>query len=118
MNGFSYPWCGRIVVIAPECMGYRSLAAMAALAVFLILWQRPGLFRSFVLFASACVLAVLGNLCRIGFLMFAMFALPDEWYAPIHDSAGFAVMLIEALILGSVCDYLKRRQKKEQSCTK
>lgn len=117
MSGFSFPWCGRIVVIAPECMGYRSLAAMASLAVFLILWQRPGLFRSFVLFASACVLAVLGNLCRIGFLMFSMWALPDKWFGPIHDSAGFAVMLIESLILGSVCDYLKCRQKKEQSCT-
>lgn len=109
MNGFSFPFAGRIVVIAPECMGYRSLAAMALLAVVLVIWQRPGLFKSLVLLACSSVLAVLGNMCRIGFLLLVMKFLPEDWYAPIHDVAGFVAILVESVILGNICDFLKRK---------
>lgn len=92
-------------------MGYRSLAAMALLTVFLVIWQRPGFFNSLVLMACSSVLAVLGNVCRIGSLLLAMKFLPDDWYDPIHDVAGFIAILVESTILGNICDYLKRRQK-------
>ena len=114
MNAPCFPWAGRIVVIAPECMGYRSLSAMALLALVLIIWQRPGFFRSCVLMAGACVLAVLGNLCRIGTLLVVMKFLPDEWYMPVHDVAGFVAILVESVLLSNFCDWLKSRPKSKE----
>lgn len=124
MNGVVIPWAGRIVVIAPECMGYRSMSVMAVLALVLVISRRPGLVKSLALFVSAAVIAVVGNLCRIGCLMLAMWLLPDAWYNPIHDSAGLIAIVIEAIILANVCDWLKsigtksknQSDKKEQTC--
>lgn len=113
-NGPFFPWAGRIVVIAPECMGYRSLSAMAVLAVVLAIWQRPGLINSFLLLLAGAVLSVIGNVLRIAFLLGCMLVLSDEWYTPIHDVAGFCAIVIEAIILGSFCDWLKRRKRNKE----
>lgn len=110
MTGFCFPWQGRIVVIAPECMGFRSLAAMAFLSLFLILWRRPGLMRSLLLAAIGVGLAVIGNLLRIAFLLGVMWlSKSDQLYFVCHDYAGFTLMFVEALILGTICDRLCRK---------
>lgn len=110
MTGFCFPWQGRIVVIAPECMGFRSLAAMAFLSLFLILWRRPGLMRSLLLAAIGVGLAVVGNLLRIAFLLGVMWlSKSDQLYFACHDYAGFTFMFVEALILGTICDRLCRK---------
>lgn len=118
-NGFTFPWAGRIFVIAPECMGYRSMSTMIVLAIALIILKRPGLLKSFVIVGSAGVLSIIGNLCRIGFLLLSASIFPDQWFSPIHDSAGYVVIIIEAVILGNICDWLVHRNKdKERVCTK
>ena len=107
MNSPWFPFAGRIVVIAPECMGYRSLSAMAFLALFLVLWKRPGLLRSLALVSCAGALAVLGNICRIGFLLAVLKLFDDDAiFNYCHDAAGYVVMIIEALVLASIYDKL------------
>lgn len=109
MNPLYFSFDGRIVVIAPECLGYRSLAIMAFLAVFLCIWKRPGLLRSLGVLASACLLAVIGNVLRISFLCgLAAFNVNDAIFGTCHDMAGYAVMFIEAMLLGSIFDRARR----------
>ena len=110
MTGLCFPWQGRIVVIAPECMGFRSLAAMAFLSLFLILWCRPSLLRSILLAAIGAAIAIVGNLLRIAFLLGIMWlSKSDQLYFACHDYAGFTLILIEAILLGKICDRLCRK---------
>lgn len=110
MNPLFFSFDGRIVVIAPECLGYRSLAIMAFLAVFLCIWKRPGLLRSLGVLASACLLAVIGNVLRIAFLCgLAALNVNDAIFGTCHDMAGYAVMFIEAMLLGSIFDRFCRK---------
>lgn len=115
INGFSFPWAGRVFVIAPECMGYRSATAMLVLAAGLIVWQRPGIRNSILLLLSAVVLSVVGNLCRLGSLLMCASCFPDSWFAPIHDSAGYVAMIIETVLLGNFSDWLTRRSRKNKN---
>ena len=110
MNPPFFPLGGRIIVIAPECLGYRSLAIMAFLAVFLCVWKRPGILRSIGVLACACGLAVAGNILRIAFLCgLAALRVGDALFGTCHDMAGYAVMFVEAMILGAIFDRFNRK---------
>lgn len=55
--------------------------------------------------AEACLLAVIGNVLRIAFLCgLAALNVNDAIFGTCHDMAGYAVMFIEAMLLGSIFD--------------
>ena len=109
-GGLYFPWAGRIVVIAPECMGLRSFSAMMVFALALAIYHCPGFWRSLALFPAAAAIGVLGNALRILFLLAVMRCFPDSLYLTLHDAAGYAVIVLDVLALAAFCDWLKTRR--------
>ncbi len=107
MNAPFFPWAGRIVVIAPECMGYRSLTALLVLAVFFAVYRRLSFKHSILLFAASGALAVLCNLLRIGSILLLALIAPDFAFGAWHDMAGYLFMLLGVFAMAGFGDWLK-----------
>lgn len=112
MNPMTFEWANRIVVIAPECMGYRSLTALVILGVALAIYNRMNFRRSLMLVGVASLLAIVGNLVRIGTILLVALFDADLAFGPVHDVAGYVTMLLATLALASVTDSFVKKASK------
>ena len=109
MNPVHFPWFGRLVVIAPECMGLRSLTALALIALWLVFRNRRalGFWKSALVLASAALIGFSGNLLRIGVILLVAILFPDFAFGPLHDVIGFLIILADCWILDFIVSKLR-----------
>lgn len=115
MNPITFEWAGRLVVLAPECMGYRSLSVLFIFAVAMALCKRFNFRRSLMLVGSACLLAIVGNLTRISLILMTAKINGDFAFGPVHDYAGIACTTIATIFLAYVADYIEKYKTEKPS---
>lgn len=106
MNAIAFPWFERIVVIAPECMGYRSIIAMSLLAAFCAYANRLTFARVTALLAVAVAISIVGNVARLLLILTVAAFAPDFGFGLWHDCCGYVVFVVAVLAMASVASKL------------
>lgn len=106
MRTYFIAWADRLVAITPECMGYRSLIALIALAVLVALVNRMALSHGVALVVAAAAISAACNALRIASILAVALVAPDFAYGLWHDLAGYLVFVVAMMTLFSVADLL------------
>lgn len=106
MNAIVFPWFERVVAIAPECMGYRSLIALTVLAAFCAYANRLTFTRATVLLAGAVAISIVGNVTRMLLILTVAAFAPDFGFGLWHDLCGYVVFVFAVLAMASVASKL------------
>lgn len=115
MNPITFELANDLVVITPECLGYRSLSVMVLFGLALAICKRLPFLRSIMLVGTAGLLAIVGNLTRIGIILLVALFDGDIAFGPVHDMAGYVIIVFESIVLASVCDYHVRKSDKRKA---
>jgi exosortase len=91
------------------CAGLRMFMGVLALAyVFVVLSKRPW-WDKVIVFLGAIPIAIIANIIRITCTALLYQLTENEaTRQKIHDNAGFFVILVAAILLGILTEYLKR----------
>lgn len=93
-----------IVVVAPQCSGYRSLFGLSMISLLFAADRQLGISRKILLFLGSLALAIACNLLRIVAALCVRHFYTYSIEGLSHSLLGIALMLLELIIL--FCVYI------------
>lgn len=106
---FEFEWFGGVILVLPQCMGYRSLVALAAISVlcgFLHLSRWRDVAKLVML---SVLIAVTGNLLRIAVIMCMCAVSYELAFEVVHETIGYAIFVVEVLVLAAIAERMKKK---------
>lgn len=108
---------GFILVVGPECAGWRSSIALVIISLLAGHLFLKKFKHRFLLVALAIPLIIIKNGVRIVILYLIAYFIDERFMEPgfIHRSVGYVIFIIALIFLGLLLWYLENKEKK--NCT-
>lgn len=111
---------GYILVVGPECAGWRSSIALVIISLLAGHLFLKNFKHRFLLVALAIPLIIIKNGVRIVILYLIACFIDERFMEPgfIHRSVGYGIFIIALIFLGLLLWYLETKEKKNSSAAK